>query len=475
MDQSTDNLRLSLLLLLVVISSFSLLAQEKVPANNATLNTNRGQTNTTQLQSNTFLINGRLDLQSSTTDIHQVREIPRGGLQVDNGSIYNDNNHTSASDDHSSNSSQTNTIVNCPMMYVQVNLPFLQSCIQSSAQINFCNNGTTSAFGAFVDVELPAELLLDSADLAYTVVGPNLYRFQLGTVAISFCDQFEIYFTTDCDSTIIGEEHCIHAHIYPDTLCNSVQNTPLLTVDGACVAGKTTFTLNNHGTAVTAPLHMQLIIIEDHLLVGGTPPTYYNDTLVLERGGTFTPGFITDQNGYKLQLKDSLGNVLVQSRVNECYLGSTDLFIENFHAQQQVNQFGNAAILPSISQGCAINGYSAAQTNSTFAPSAPLKPNGTASASHNNSFSLDFLEAEATTVLVFPNPFSQYATVRIEGPISDRFMFRLYDATGRTVQMMEIEGQREFQIKRGNLLQGMYLYQIESEGHLIDAGKLIIK
>jgi len=473
MDQSKDNLRSNLLLLLVVISSFSLFAQEKTSKTNTLLKTNSAQTGTTQLQPNTSTINHRFDL-------HQAREIPRGGLQIDNGSTYGDNIHTPADDNHSNNSNQTSSLVTCPMMYVQVNVPFLESCLQSSAQINFCNTGTSTAFGAFVDVELPAELLLDSADLPYTTVGTNLYRFQLGTVAISFCDQFEIYFTTACDSSLLGEEHCIHAHIYPDTLCNTVQNTPLLTVEGSCVAGKATFTINNHGTAVTLNQHMQLIIIEDHLLVGGTPITYHNRTLELERGGIFTPeftpGFISGQGNYKLMLKDSLDNILVQSRVNGCYYGSTNVLIENFHVQQLLNQFGNDTILPFISQGCAENGYTVAQTNSTFASSNnTFKINQKPQATNDNVSSSKFLEVEATTVLVFPNPFSLHATVQIEGPISDRFMFRLYDAMGRTVQMMEIEGQRQFKIERGNLLQGMYLYQIEAEGELIDAGKLLIK
>lgn len=480
MDKSKHNLRSSFLLFFLAISSFSLFAQEKNYTDKNSTKTNSDQTGTVQIQNNTntSISNNSLILQASTTGIHQVREIPRGGgLQTDNGSTYGDNIHTSAGSDLSSDgsSSQTSSLVNCPMMYVQVNVPFLQSCVNSSAQVNYCNHGTAPAFGAFVDVEFPIELSLDSAGLPYTVLGANLYRFQLGTVAISDCNQFEVYFTTDCDSNLIGEEHCIHAHIYPDTLCNSVQNAPLITVDATCIAGKTTFTLNNHGTAVTMDQHMQLIIIEDHLLVGGNSTTYYDDTLVLESGGTFALGFTPGQDDYKLRLIDGAGNQLLQSRVNNCYDGSPNVAI----SYQHLDQFGNGGMSPSISQGCAKNGDAAAQTSSTFSPSADpgAKPNGGTNnnTSQEDAVDLEALNIEETTVLVFPNPFSQYATVQIEGPISDRFMFRLYDVTGKTVQIMEIEEQREFQIERGNLIQGMYFYQIESEGKLIDAGKLIIK
>lgn len=460
MDTSKHNLRSNFLFLLLVISSFPLFAQKQTTVNKATTQMSNAQTGTALTNTDTSQVQGLLILQDSTTKVHQALSTHGQGLQVSHGN-------------------QTNTLVNCPKMYVQVNVPFLQSCISSSAQIDFCNHGTATAFGAFVEVELPAELFLDSADLPYTIVGTNLYRFQLGTVAASICNQFEIHFTTDCDSTLIGDEHCIQAHIYPDTLCNSVQNAPLITVDANCTTGKTTFTLNNHGTTVTSSQHMQLVIIDDHLIAGGTPTTYVDDTLELKNGETATRGFTPGHDSYALTITDGLGNQLVHSRVNNCYVGSPNVLINTFHTHQHLNQFGNGGLLPSISEGCAINGNSTTQTSSTFAPSnnTTFRPNGGANVTENqdDASNLEHLETAETTVLVFPNPFNQYATVKIEGPISNRFMFRLYDSMGRTVQMIEIEGQKEFQIERGDLLQGMYLYQIEAEGKLIGAGKLLIK
>ncbi|MFT5645658.1 MAG: hypothetical protein ACI976_000331 [Aureispira sp.] len=477
MDTSKHSLRSNFLLLLVV-SSFSLFAQEKNQANKTTIKTDNYQTGSTQIQTNTSTTNNRLILQGSTTETHLDRQISRGGVVYDTETEtpYGVDIHTAVDGDLSSNSTQTSSLVNCPMMYVQVNVPFLQSCISSSAQINFCNHGTAPAIGAFVEVEFPAELLLDSAEIPYTLVSTNLYRFQLGTVPVSICDQFEVYFTTDCDSNLIGNDHCIHAHIYPDTLCNSVQSTPLITVDATCISGKTTFTVNNHGTAVTMGQQMELIIIEDHLLANGTDTIYHNDTFALESGGTYIHGLNPGIQGYKLTMTDGLGNQLVQSKVSGC-TDTTNALIENSHAQQDADQFGNGSTLPSTSQGCAVNGASVAQSSSSAAPSSntTFNPNEGSNNNTDAASNLKSLELEETTVLVFPNPFSQYTTVRIEGPISDRLMFRLYDATGKTVQMIEIEGQREFQIERGNLLQGMYLYQIESEGKLIDAGKLLIK
>jgi hypothetical protein len=479
MDTSKHSLRSNFLLLLVV-SSFSLFAQEKNHANKATIKTDSYQTGSTQIQTKTSTTNNRLFSQSSTIETHLDRQISRGGVVYDTETEtpYGVDIHSTVEGDLNSNSSQTSSLVNCPMMYVQVNIPFLQSCISSSAQVNFCNHGTAPAIGAFVDVEFPAELLLDSAEIPYTLVSANLYRFQLGTIPTSICDQFDIYFTTDCDPSLIGKAHCIDAHIYPDTLCNSVQSTPLITVDATCTLGKTTFTVKNHGTAVTMGQQMELIIIEDHLLVNGVgmDTTYHNDSFALVSGGTSIHGFNTGMQDYKLTMTDGLGNQLVQSSVIGC-TDTTNASIYNFHAQQNTDQFGNGSTLPSTSQGCAVNGASVSQSSSSAAPSSntTFNPNEGSNNNTDAASNLESLESEKTTVLVFPNPFSQYATVRIEGPMSDRLMFRLYDATGKTVQMIEIEGQREFQIERGNLLRGMYLYQIESEGKLMAAGKLLIK
>lgn len=485
MDKLKHNFRSSFLLLLLAMSSFSLFAQKQTVANKAITKTNNTATGTTQ--SNTSTINRRLILQGTTTKAHQVPEVLGRGLQVDNevtdsevSSSYSDNIHTTSGGDLSSNSNPTSSLASCPMMYVQVDIPFLQSCIHSSAQVNYCNQGAATAFGTYVDVEIPAELALDSADLPYTLVAVNLYRFQLGTVPVSVCNQFNVYFTTNCDSNLIGEEHCINARIYPDTLCNSVQNTPLVIVDATCVAGKAIFTLTNHGTTVTANQHMQLVIIEDHLIVGGGYPTtpILDDTLVLSSGVVSTHSFTPGYDPYKLELTDGAGSQLVISKIKNCYAGSSSVDINTLHTHQKLDQFGNGSLLPSTSQACAVNGNSAVQSNSSFAPSpsnnGTFKPNGTSNTVDNAS-DLELLESEETTVLVFPNPFSQYTTVRIQGPVPERFVFRLYDAMGKAVQVAEYEEQRAFQVERGNLSQGMYLYQIESEGKLIDTGKLIIK
>lgn len=359
-------------------------------------------------------------------------------------------------------------------MFVEVTIPFLQSCVASTAQVDYCNHGNADAINSYVDVAFPSELTLDSASLPYTIVGTGLYRFQLGTVVDNSCDLFYVHFTTICDSSLLNEEHCINAHIYPDTLCNSVYSDYLLSVDGKCVGSNAKFTVHNHGMAVTLGQHIQYVIIEDHLLAGGNPLPLFKDTLVLDKDSTLELNVSGTYSGYRLKLLDSLGTEFAYSSVQNCSATSNNSTTTNHYN----NLFWNDSHLPFESQGCAINGKTTTTTNvvpnSLLAPlSNPAGSNSNSKESSSSKFEL--LETEETIIQVYPNPFSQYAVIKIEYPIADHFTFRLYNATGQTVQFRNLSEQREFRIERKNLLNGMYLYQIESEGQLIGAGKVIIK
>ncbi len=88
----------------------------------------------------------------------------------------------------------------------------------------------------------------------------------------------------------------------------------------------------------------------------------------------------------------------------------------------------------------------------------------------------------ALSVLVFPNPFSESATLEIKGtspqyrvPESGNNDLKLliYDVFGKMVLKSEIRNCKSF-IRRGNLPEGIYFYQIISENKSISTGKLII-
>jgi len=62
-------------------------------------------------------------------------------------------------------------------------------------------------------------------------LGDNLYSFDLADIDVGKCGSFQIDVYVDCDSTQIGQTHCVEAHIYPDSIC-----TPALPLwDGSSI------------------------------------------------------------------------------------------------------------------------------------------------------------------------------------------------------------------------------------------------
>lgn len=158
----------------------------------------------------------------------------------------------------------------CPDLYISINTPFLRRCFGSMFTVEYCNNGTLPANAAYVDIEIDPFLTVDSSSIPWTLPQTsNIYRFQLGSVNIGQCGSFTFSVTVDCDSTTLGQTHCISAHIYPDSFCISPQPTwdmSSVKVSGKCDIGDTLdFKIENVGTAdMTSPSFF--LIAEDNVM-----------------------------------------------------------------------------------------------------------------------------------------------------------------------------------------------------------------
>jgi len=80
-----------------------------------------------------------------------------------------------------------------------------------------------------------------------------------------------------------------------------------------------------------------------------------------------------------------------------------------------------------------------------------------------------------TDVLVYPNPFSDFTTLEIKGTAYDDLTLRVYDLAGREMRIVQVNGASKIQLHKGNLQQGMYIYQLEGDGQLISTGKIIVQ
>ena len=181
---------LVIILLMMAMSSFA----QKQTGNTNTNNTLGGNGGT--IQASGF---GQNDDATSTNSQSDKGTPNPLGFAINPNNIHNTGSINQGSGGNTGNSSSIQT---CPLLYTHVDIPFLQSCLYSTARVSYCNQGNATAYNAYIDVELEADLLLDSTSIPYTALGAQMYRFQLGTIADSLCDEFDIHFTTTCDTSL---------------------------------------------------------------------------------------------------------------------------------------------------------------------------------------------------------------------------------------------------------------------------------
>lgn len=159
----------------------------------------------------------------------------------------------------------------CPQLQTTLGVSRLRRCFDNTFNVKVCNNGSTSAQNAFVDVTLPAPEILppSSASLPYTTLSPGVYHFELGDLALGACVEFSISAIVSCDSALLGQTLCLEAHAYPDTLCDPISsswNGASIVVKAACNNDAPTFTIRNEGNAPMLE-SAAYIVIEDDVMV----------------------------------------------------------------------------------------------------------------------------------------------------------------------------------------------------------------
>jgi uncharacterized repeat protein (TIGR01451 family) len=81
---------------------------------------------------------------------------------------------------------------------------------------------------------------------------------------------------------------------------------------------------------------------------------------------------------------------------------------------------------------------------------------------------------KGVSVDVFPNPFSEMVTLEIKGRQYKKVQMSIFDLSGRLVQTQSFDSNTIY-VYRNQLAAGLYSYKLESEGQLINTGKLVIR
>lgn len=114
-------------------------------------------------------------------------------------------------------------ISTCPDLKVSITTPVLIRCFSNTYTVNYQNLGTQNQSGIYIQVELDAFLIVNSASIPYTSNG-NVYTFNIGDLDIGESGDFTIYTTVDCNANL-GQAHCVEATIYPNQVCSSNNTT----------------------------------------------------------------------------------------------------------------------------------------------------------------------------------------------------------------------------------------------------------
>lgn len=182
---------------------------------------------------------------------------------------------------------------------VSIIMPFMRPCFTSQKIYVNANNkytATGALNAAFVIVELDSLITPTSSSLAYTNVGSNLYRFNLGTLNPGQHVNFTINANVSC-SAMVGKTLCMEARLFPadscmfDTIpsmslpsvtpCTLPWDNSSLQVNGWCANDSVHFTVTNHGSGnmqCYAPIRVYvndtLLYIDSVLLASGQSITY---------------------------------------------------------------------------------------------------------------------------------------------------------------------------------------------------------
>jgi uncharacterized repeat protein (TIGR01451 family) len=162
-----------------------------------------------------------------------------------------------------------NATILCPYLTVDIATPFLRRCFDNTYTVHYCNYGSITAENAYVEISLDPHLEYISSTLPLSGQNGNLLTFDLGDVGINECGYFHLTVHLDCDSTVLGQTHCVEAHIFPDSICippNSLWDGSSIEVEGKCEGDSALFILLNIGPGDMSQ-ERQFIIIEDDIVL----------------------------------------------------------------------------------------------------------------------------------------------------------------------------------------------------------------
>lgn len=155
----------------------------------------------------------------------------------------------------------------CPLLDVEISTPFLRRCFANVYTVTYCNQGTVAEENAVIDITLDPFIELETSSIAWSEQNENTYTFPIGFVDVGECGSIILNTYLDCDSTILGQTHCVEAHAMPDSIClpEDVQwDGSEIELEVFCENDSIHFIIKNVGNDMSDSL--TAIVIEDEFM-----------------------------------------------------------------------------------------------------------------------------------------------------------------------------------------------------------------
>ncbi len=199
----------------------------------------------------------------------------------------------------------TQSLTDCPGMYVDISTPVVRHCMDAYYYVHYCNYGTQDATDVYVEVTIDPLYTYLGASITPTSIVGNVYTFDLGTVPVGVCGDFTIDVTLaeSCDAIVIGQTFCMEAHIFPDSLClpdTSGWDGSSIELTANCTGTEVIFEIINVGEDMEgAP--REYIVIEDNIM-------FDSGLFLLASGQTEDVGFPANGSTYRLEAQQANGH-----------------------------------------------------------------------------------------------------------------------------------------------------------------------
>ncbi|MFN8282036.1 MAG: T9SS type A sorting domain-containing protein [Chitinophagales bacterium] len=156
-----------------------------------------------------------------------------------------------------------------PKLKVEISTPFLRRCFDNNYTLTLFNESSDTALNSYVDIELDEHLI--ATDTAFTSaqnLGNNTYRLFVGDVAPLQTIRKNLKIKVDCDSTILGQTHCVKATSFPYETC-LIADLPRINASAVCRNDTVFFYIQNSGSLNAFDFPYR-ILENDSVLTEGT-------------------------------------------------------------------------------------------------------------------------------------------------------------------------------------------------------------